>query len=338
MQPVSVEHEQGENMNLTKGLLVIAGVAVLAAAGSWRGAAGRLQARPGTATLQQTLRRCPPAGPRRGVQVAVRVFIDYRCDGHFKPGWDQPIRGAQVTAGGVVRVTGATGFASFAGLDVAPLLDVHVTLPENAASFRLLPCRCQNPIRLCAADFALSDTRLVEIAFGPERRAVPRCGAPPPVSPTPPKDPGGYITDQISQPGPGATPFHIRESVVTLFQVTGTPDPPDRPGEGTCRTMGTRPGGDWANVPTPSVATRTHSGEAAESSLSPPKNPTTVPAGSGSYGWDAPDHACYYVRVTRDSESHFSPLVGVTGDPPVDDLHFCWVSKRWGSVLADICN
>jgi hypothetical protein len=160
-----------------------------------------------------------------------------------------------------------------------------------------------------------------------------------------PHDPGGHVFDSA----PGGTPRANFESEVTLFVVEGArPDGPSGSPKGQCRRMSTRrnasgaPVNDWGYEPTveplpaPSggttidIGTNSYNVTLASnlippSPVPPPGNPLTILAGGdGSYGWQAPLGACYYVQATRADGTHYSPLVGVVDGEPVNDLDHCW--------------
>jgi len=127
-------------------------------------------------------------------------------------------------------------------------------------------------------------------------------------------DPSGQVTD-ISTGQP------ITSAIVTLYRV---PDAlPDTATETRdCRTVDTRGGTDWSNVPSASLDTGIVVNPEfglinASQEISPTVNPL-VTGNDGRYAWDVVE-GCWYVSVEAEGyQTLVSPLVGVP--PEVTDL------------------
>lgn len=127
-------------------------------------------------------------------------------------------------------------------------------------------------------------------------------------------DPSGVITDaQSGEPIPDAT--------VTLHQV---PDAlPDKDGQtNDCRTVETRSGGSWDNLPAANVVDEQSVDPVLDAinntvRIDPAVNPQ-VTGTDGSYAWDVIE-GCWYITIEAPGyQSRISPLVGVP--PEVTDL------------------
>ena len=128
-------------------------------------------------------------------------------------------------------------------------------------------------------------------------------------------DPSGQITDAATgQPVPNA--------VVTLYRVPNAL--PDLPGQTRqCRTIDTRGGADWSQLPAAVLTSGVAIDPLADSlndiqQISPQANPQMT-GGEGRYAWDVVE-GCWFVVVEAPGYARtISPVVGVP--PAVTDLH-----------------
>lgn len=124
-------------------------------------------------------------------------------------------------------------------------------------------------------------------------------------------DPSGYVTD-------ARTGAPIQGATVTLYRVpSALPD--TRSTTRQCRTVDTRPDGNWDLLPpaTADLGLFEESGY-SPATMDPPINPQRTDE-AGHYGWDV-IRGCWYIKVAAPGYfTRFSPVVGVP--PEVTDLH-----------------
>lgn len=127
-------------------------------------------------------------------------------------------------------------------------------------------------------------------------------------------DPSGIVTDKN-------TGEVIEGATVTLYQVTNwLPDTAQETRN--CRTIGTRGGDDWSQVPDATrslgVAINDENGRRNGQPLIDPFVNPQITGADGRYGWNVAE-GCWYVVVEADGhETRVSPVVGVP--PEVTDL------------------
>lgn len=138
-----------------------------------------------------------------------------------------------------------------------------------------------------------------------------RCPPPPVIERPGLFDPSGHVTD-------ARTSAPIRGATVTLYRVpSALPD--TRSTTRQCRTVDTRPGGNWDLLP-PATANLGLFEEPGYSpaTMDPPINPQRTDE-AGHYGWDV-IRGCWYVKVA--APGYFTRYSAVVGVPPeVTDLH-----------------
>jgi hypothetical protein len=128
-------------------------------------------------------------------------------------------------------------------------------------------------------------------------------------------DPSGQITD-------AATGQPIANAVVTLYRVPNAL--PDLPGQTrNCRTIDTRGGPDWSQLPPAEVSSGVAINPLADAlndvqQITPPANPQ-ITGSEGRYAWDVVE-GCWFVVVDAAGYARtISPVVGVP--PAVTDLN-----------------
>ncbi len=128
-------------------------------------------------------------------------------------------------------------------------------------------------------------------------------------------DPSGQITD-------AATGQPIANAVVTLYRVPNAL--PDLPGQTrNCRTIDTRGGPDWSQLPPAEISSGVAINPLADAlndvqQITPPANPQ-ITGSEGRYAWDVVE-GCWFVVVDAAGYARtISPVVGVP--PAVTDLN-----------------